>query len=279
MSDRDLVADAIIGVQHNASGWARIECPLCARTGKRDRKRSLGVHASGRYRCFRCGAWGRIDLDGSAPPPQAPPPATDAELGAPEGFVPMTSADGLGALCLAPARAYLRRRGVTRRIAAEAGIGACATGRLAGRVVVPVIDDGRWRGWVARSWGPSDRPYLTATRMPRAEVFFNGRILDEESDAPALVVEGVFDALALWPAACAVLGKPSHWQIGALAAAPRPVVIVLDGDAHEQGWALAMRLRLEGQRAASVRLPPKTDPDEVPRAWLDAEIATALRSA
>jgi DNA primase len=112
--------------------------------------------------------------------------------------------------------------------------------------------------------------------MQRGEVLYNHTALHVETERPVMVVEGVFDALALWPHAVAVLGKPSHFQVDALASAKRPVAIVLDGDAWQEGYALAMRLRLAGQRAGSVTLPPKTDPDEVDRAWLEAAVAECI---
>jgi len=91
-----------------------------------------------------------------------------------------------------------------------------------------------------------------------------------------MVVEGVFDALALYPNAVAVLGKASEAQMEALQESKRPVVIVLDGDAWQEGWAMAARLKFKGQRAGSVRLPPKLDPDEVDPAWLQEEVKKAL---
>ena len=61
----------------------------------------------------------------------------------------------------------------------------------------------------------------------------------------------------------ACLGKPNEAHLALLQEARRPVVVVLDGDAWEEGEALSLRLRFEGLRAGFVRLPPKTDPDEV----------------
>jgi DNA primase len=90
------------------------------------------------------------------------------------------------------------------------------------------------------------------------------------------VVEGVFDALALWPDAVAVLGKPSDQQVDALINAKRPVVIVLDGDAWLEGKWLAARLCLRGKRAGHIRLPPGVDPDEVDRKELEQQAMEAL---
>jgi DNA primase len=88
----------------------------------------------------------------------------------------------------------------------------------------------------------------------------------------------VFDAIALWPDGVAVLGKPSPMQREAMIQARRPVVVCLDGDAWREAYALATLLRVEGQRAGFVRLGPGVDPDEVPRAELDARAAACLEA-
>ena len=105
---------------------------------------------------------------------------------------------------------------------------------------------------------------------------FNEAALAEVTDEPALVVEGPFDALAYWPQAVAVLGKPTEPQMLTLLRAVRPVVVVLDGDAWQEAEMLAWRLRFEGQRAGWVRLPPMVDPDEVDPAWLREEARRAI---
>ena len=79
-----------------------------------------------------------------------------------------------------------------------------------------------------------------------------------------------------WPHAVAFLGKPSHEQVDMLMDCDRSIVIVLDGDAWREGWALAERLKLAGKRAAMVRLPPKTDPNDVDRRWLVTEARKAI---
>jgi DNA primase len=264
-----LVRAAMDDARPSGAGWVRCYCPICPlRLGKVDRKRSLGIKPeSNCYHCFRCSAHGWL---GDVPEgirrmaPQVDPAKQAEARRPPEGFAELSrNAD---AVSLAPARAYLRGRGIREELWAEAGIGACATGRMAGRVVVPIRGlDGDWVGWVSRTWTKkAPRPYLYPEGMPRGVVLYNHDALLVETDEPVLVVEGVFDVLALWPSAVALLGKASAWQVQALAACPRPVAVVMDGDAHDEGFALAARLRLEGQRAGSVTLPPRADPDEVP---------------
>jgi DNA primase len=120
--------------------------------------------------------------------------------------------------------------------------------------------------------------YCYPRGMNRDGLLYNAPALQEQTARPCYIVEGSLDALALWPDAVAVLGKPLKSQLRILAAAKRPLVVALDGDAWNEGQALAWTLQSLGVRAASVRLPPKTDPDEVPRNWLDGQAAGALRA-
>jgi hypothetical protein len=264
---------------HQGSGaFRRGICHACViRTGKPDRRGSFSFnHATGWYQCFKCAVHGRLDgFEDLEEPEEEDRP----EMKAPFGFYELCRGDGRGAAALDPARKYLRGRGLTdEQLWREAHVGACIEGFYDGRVVVPVLSpDGDWLGFVARAWMKKHPiPYLYPRGMARREVLYNHAALLVRTEKPVFVVEGVLDALALWPDAVAVLGKPSDGQLIALAETPRPVAVALDGDAWAEGEELAMRLELEGQRACNIKLPPKTDPDEVPRAWLDEEARRLL---
>lgn len=108
----------------------------------------------------------------------------------------------------------------------------------------------------------------TVAGSDRAGSFYNAAAVVRPSRRPLLVVEGFFDAVAHLPDAAAVMGLPSNTHLDLLAFAPRPVVFALDGDAWERGWAYAQYLQHMGQTAASIRLPPKRDPDDFKRSDL-----------
>lgn len=264
----ELVLRAVAGSKASPSGWARGQCPFCPSTvGKVDRRGSFSVREDvGAYFCFRCGSSGRVDLPGGPREFVGAAKPVPVAMKPPPGWASLSSSVGLGSEALRPARDYLDERGISRDRWAEAEIGACATGRFGGRVVVPVLtqDGAAWLGFVGRTWVKrAEVPYLYPSGMARGQVLYNHSALHEETDEPVMVVEGVFDTLALWPHSVAVLGKPSDDQVEALVLAKRPVAVVLDGDAHEEGQALAWRLQFAGARAGSVRLPPKMDPDDV----------------
>lgn len=263
-----------------SGAWRRGICLACpTRTGKPDRRGCFSFnHLTGWYTCFKCGLGGRVKGFENVEY-QAPDAPKLEHFEAPEDFLELCRGEGRTSMSLEPAREFLRKRGLKdEALWKEARIGACLDGRFKGRVVVPILSpEGVWKGYVGRSWHKKpDVPYLYPAGMNRRELLYNHAALLKQTETPVYVVEGVLDVLALWPDAVALLGKPSDAQVYSLAEASRPVVVCLDGDAWEEGEALTMRLQLEGQRAGNVRLPPKTDPDEVERAWLDAEAQRSL---
>lgn len=296
----DYVLRAFAGAQLR-KGWNRAACLRCHDIdGKDDKKLSLNYNIEGAYNCYRCGMHGQLPpayrrrLGDDDPftflePPEPEPPKVVEPC---DGFTlifeePAWSADVFGW-----ARAYLLgKRGLKPQACYEAGVGAVLTGRLGGRIVVPIpdYDDPRrpWRGWVAREalGRPTPLTYRYAKGMQRVPdpargfgpLLYNAPALLVETSAPCFIVEGTLDVLSLWPDAVGVLGKPLACQLDLFARARRPLVVCLDGDAWEaDGLKLTWDLRMHGLRAGNIRLPPKTDPDEVPRDWLDAEAQRVL---
>lgn len=217
--------------------------------------------------CFRCGTAGK--LDGMEEVGFERPSKPD-HIEPPENFLLLGEEPGASAISAEVARSYLLSRRVKPPLWTKASIGACLRGKYAGRIIVPVLSASRdeWVGWVGRAWSRrAEKPYIYPSGGWRGRALFNHAAVLSPGEV-VYIVEGVFDALALWPDGVAVLGKPSAEQVEALSLSKRPVVVVLDGDAFMEGHALAVKLRRQGVTAGSVRLPPKTDPDEVPLADL-----------
>lgn len=206
----------------------------------------------------------------------------------PPGFCVLADEPAYSSLAYQPAKGYLISRGLkSRKFWRELQIGVSDYERWNGRILIPMLDtEGEeWLGWIGRLWvrkpapaatGFAEMKYLYPSGMVRGLSFWNHTALRIEEDAPALTVEGAFDAIPFWPDAAAFLGKASEEQIEALVCAKRPICTVLDGDAWREAWVLTQRLRFEGQRAGYVRLPPRVDPDEVPRSWLLEEARKSL---
>lgn len=271
--------------------WLRLSCPFCADDGHVDRKHSLGVSsATGHYECFRCGTKGRLE---NPPDPTAAAnyvPQEEPErvtMPPPDEYRCLGVSPGLTSYSLEPAREYLIKRGLTSpEVWRKYQIGAASDGYWEGRIIIPMIahDTGEWLGWVARLWqnpspnaeGRHGMKYLYPKGMPRGRTFWNHRALFLDTDDPVMIVEGALDALPHGDNAVACLGKPSHIQVEWLAETERPIAVVLDGDSWGESWALAARMRFNGKRAGFVRLPPKTDPNQVDPAWLLDEARRSL---
>lgn len=281
---RDALVLESLAESKRRGSWYRANCPFCEdKVGKRDRDRCLSVHAGGGgYYCFRCSSRGRVRLPGAYYVEEvAAAPVDVAVIEPPPGFIPLGEGAGMTAVSLEPAREYLASRNLDGSLWRAAGIGACASGPYAGRVVVPVLaEDGRsWLGFSARLWtAKCDKraKYRNAMGEWKSRVVYNAAALSLHTEEPVYVVEGVFDALAHWPHAVAVLGDATDQQTAILGRACRPVVVVPDGDAWAKGWALAMRLRLIGVQAGAIQLPAGVDPDEVDGEWLWEEAREAL---
>jgi len=214
--------------------------------------------------------------------PRAPDtPAAEQELPDFEieswfGYVPLASDPD--APHFAWARDYLAGRGITWDTIVEAEVGAANLGSLRGRIVVPHwAPDGRLAGWIGRDVTGSAYLKYRYSRGMHRQLLWNQRQLSLETEVPLALVEGVFDALPLWPDVVAFLGKPTTHHVATLSAhRGRPIVVVLDGDARYEGWALGNKLKLAGvPRVGFARLPPGEDPGSLGRDRVQALVWAA----
>jgi DNA primase len=219
----------------------------------------------------------------------------------PEGYRSLLDSDE----DLKPARQYVAKRQVTKKVAKSAKLGAVLTDfestnddpdeevRKAaqkaafmsrGRVIAPIYDAAEkgLEGWSGRLYvkprpGSRAPKVLYSDAIARARVLYNAAALYQPSDTPVLLVEGVFDALPYFPDVAAFLGKPSPGQVEVLLGSSRPVVVCLDGDSWLEGEMLGRRLMFEGRNnVAWVKLPPTLDPNDVDANWLREEARRAL---
>jgi hypothetical protein len=271
--DADAVLEALHDSVRSTGNWTRAHCPFCLLTkGTPDRNRSLGVHDSGHYHCFRCETKGYLGrkLD----------PNFDllSELKAqekkvtfdpPEGYIPIYKEPGLSSLTTLAPRKYLISRGIGEKIWKYAKIGVTFQGYFRRRIIVPVRDEhDLWVGFVSRIWDKSGRRKYNYPKGMKRDVFYDDKLLYEDTDKPLLIVEGVFDALPYAGVAMACFGKPTKNHIEKLKLAKRPIVMCLDGDAWKESYMISQRLRFHGVNASFLRLPPGEDPNTVPKHWL-----------
>lgn len=277
-TEKEAIVRAAISTGKPRAGWLRAHCPFCQ---GRDDSFSYNPETT-YYHCFRCPVRGK--LEGEAEEFKPTPPTLDEQqrellnlTTPPEGFCLLAGDDSE---TLAPARDYMHGRGIPERVWHEAQVGACIYGKYAGRIVIPNLrSDGSWYGYTTRAFDKGVNKKLAYRYPPgtwRGDVLHNQNALWEDTQEHLYIVEGAFDSLFLWPHAVAVLGMPSEKQVLLLSKSKRPLVVVLDADAWEKGYALSMRLRLEGCRAGCVKLLDGADPDEVDRSdlweWAQASL-------
>lgn len=217
-------------------GWWRMQDPLDPKAFvKRDR--TLAVHFRlNMVRSFRRRYKATIpeflrDVDGLSlaevarlfkeQPEEGPPVFSRVRrperLALPEGFLPLSSTDGLGQR----ARDYVRSRGLDPFFLDTRGVGFCDEGPRLGYLCLPCYEKGRLVHYVLRDFLGTDgrRRYLNLREgeAPKAagEVLYNSDALDLLDQV--YLTEGAFDALTVGPAGVATLGKElTKWQMSML---------------------------------------------------------------
>lgn len=296
----EAIVEAFTGA--SGKGWLRASCPACIAASGHDKKKSLGFNtATSGYNCNKCGMHGRLPpayrakLNDLIDLQDAPLFGTQVEtigVDPAPGFVPLFEEPYLSLPSLADLRRYVTApkteringapcRNIPEQRAREMHMGT-GSYSCTGRIVTPILDwrglTNRWLGWHGRdATGTNQIPHLYSPGLNRHITLWNGAALAADTDEPLFVCEGILDAQAVWPHGVACLGKPIPSHLSLLLTTQRPIVVCLDGDAWEEGWAFSVRLAMYHKRAAHIRLPPKTDPDEVPRDFLFEEARKALR--
>jgi DNA primase len=112
----------------------------------------------------------------------------------------------------------------------------------------------------------------------RQTTLYNSRaVITPSTTDPIWVVEGVADALYLYPHGVAVLGTYTPYQLYLLMQCKdRPVIVVMDGDAHQLGYNFAVALHDLGVWAGCIKLPSRKDPDNMKYDWLYEEAMRSL---
>jgi hypothetical protein len=135
-------------------------------------------------------------------------------------------------------RGYLESRNVSLSLAKELNFRIGIEGKVRGTIVIPIIDKGSVANYVARRFMFSGERYIGPHKdegfTPKGTLVYG---IDRVQNEPVVLVEGVFDALALWEyGAVALMGKTaSTAQISRVLTVASSVVILLDreGTAEE----------------------------------------------
>lgn len=173
---------------------------------------------------------------------------------------------------LASDHPYLRSRGVTPEVAAAFGCGFYrGSGPMARRIVFPVHDaGGRLVGHVGRSIGEEEPRYRFSRGLRKSLLLYNEHRVVALHAKQVILVEGVFDVLAVTDAGMANVVSALGCQLSIEQArrlrAFEGVWILFDDD--EVGCAAAaLAARWVGSRATVLQL-PSADPSNLRRETL-----------
>ena len=156
---------------------------------------------------------------------------------------------------------YLYERGLSSNDFIKYGIGYCTTGDYGGRVVIPSYSgSNQLNFFVARTYDGSYFKY----KNPEASkdiIFFENLI---NWNAPIILCEGVFDAIAIKRNAIPILGKSISTSLykKIITSSVRDIYIALDDDAKDRAVQIGEQFLNQGKRVFIVTLPDK-DPSEM----------------
>jgi DNA primase len=156
---------------------------------------------------------------------------------------------------------YLYERGLSSNDFIKYSIGYCTTGEYGGRVVIPSYSgSNQLNFFVARTYDGNYFKY----KNPEASkdiIFFENLI---NWNAPIILCEGVFDALAIKRNAIPILGKSISTSLykKIITSSVKDIYIALDDDAKDRAVEIGEQFLNQGKRVFIVTLPDK-DPSEM----------------
>lgn len=178
----------------------------------------------------------------------------------PKEYQPLYSASSTSVIANM-VKKYLYERGLTDNDFIKYQIGYATTGTYGGRVIVPSYSGSNQLNYfVARAFDGNYFKY----KNPEASkdiIFFENLI---NWDAPIILCEGVFDAMAIRRNAIPILGKSISTALykKILTSNVNDIYVALDTDARDRALQIAEQFLNQGKRVFLINLPDK-DPSEM----------------
>ena len=178
----------------------------------------------------------------------------------PKEYQPLYSASSTSVIANL-VKKYLYDRGLSDNDFIKYGIGYCTTGEYGGRVIVPSYSgSNQLNFFVARAYDGNYFKY----KNPEASkdiIFFENLI---NWNAPIILCEGVFDAIAIRRNAIPILGKSISNSLykKLLTSSVTDIYIALDTDARDRALEIGEKFLNQGKRVFLINLPDK-DPSEM----------------
>ena len=178
----------------------------------------------------------------------------------PKEYQPLYSASNTSVIANL-VKKYLYDRGLTDNDFIKYRIGYATSGEYGGRVIIPSFSEsGTLNFFVARAYDGNYFKY----KNPEASkdiIFFENLI---NWNAPIILCEGVFDAMAIRRNAIPILGKSISNSLykKILTSTLKDIYIALDTDARDRALQIAEQFLNQGKRVFLIDLPDK-DPSEM----------------
>lgn len=176
----------------------------------------------------------------------------------PKEFKKLSEEEGYVARML---KKYLHKRGITELDILKYNIGYCTSGEYEGRIVVPSYDsEGRLNYFTGRTYENAYFKYKNPETSRDIIVFEN--LINWER--PVVLVEGMFDAMAVKRNAIPLLGKTlsNNLQKQLVLSKVKEIYVVLDEDARAHALRHCEKLLSMGKRVYFVELNGK-DPSQL----------------
>lgn len=162
---------------------------------------------------------------------------------------------------------YLRKRNITKSQITDHQFGYCVGGDYDSRIIIPILEQGKLRFWVARAdngkaymkeKSPSDEDY----QISKSEVIFNIDRAAADYGA-AVICEGIFDALSFGGVGISLLGKSLYQEQFNILLDYRELLtngiyIALDYDAQDRAVYIAEQLK-DFFDVKMIRIPKELD--------------------
>ena len=157
---------------------------------------------------------------------------------------------------------YLNKRGITKEDILKYGIGYCEDGLYSGRIIVPSYNSsGDLNYFVGRSFYDTKLKY----KNPPVSKDIVGFELFVNWDEPIVLVEGVFDAIAIKRNAIPLFGKtiPKSLEMKIVENNVRNIYISLDNDALTDALKICERFMKQGRNVYMIDIPNGKDPSSI----------------
>jgi len=178
----------------------------------------------------------------------------------PKEFQPLHSASTTSFIAN-KVRRYLYKRGLTDNDFVKYNIGYCMTGDYAGRIIIPSYDENNnLNFFVGRTFEDAFMKYKNPSASKDIVVFENMINWDQ----PLVLVEGVFDAMAVKRNAVPILGKTLSKSLmkKLVSSKVQDIYIALDKDAEKKAVSYSEQFLSMGKRVFFVNMLDK-DPSEM----------------